>query len=156
MSETNTAWRPDQRIRPIAIGIVWRGDEILVAQVCDDDGRIDGWRPLGGGLEFGERSSETLKREFAEELNTTIAEPILLTAMENHYEHQGVRGHEIVFVFETSFCDPKVYQQDEFKIVEGSLTILAEWKSLASFERGTEVLYPDDLLEALVAQRQNR
>lgn len=152
--DKRTVWRPEPRIRPIAIGIIWRGDHLLVEQVCDDDGQVDGWRPIGGGIEFGERAGDALKREFAEELNETIGEPTLLTVMENHYEHYGLRGHEVAFVFEASFADPQVLQRDTFEVQEADMTLHAEWKLLDPFAAGHERLYPEGLAELLAQRKQ--
>ena len=41
----STTWRPHPGIRPIAIGVVRRGPELLVVAVCDDTGRIKGTPP---------------------------------------------------------------------------------------------------------------
>lgn len=49
-----------QRIRPIAICLVRRGDRILV---LEDQDRVKGdrfCRPLGGAVEFSERSRDTV------------------------------------------------------------------------------------------------
>ena len=77
-----SVWRPPSVVRLIAIGIVRRGDELLLMAVRSDDGAIKGYRPLGGSIEFGERAAEALKREFVEELGLAITEPVLLTVIE--------------------------------------------------------------------------
>jgi ADP-ribose pyrophosphatase YjhB (NUDIX family) len=64
-----SVWRPPSIVRPIAIGIVRRGDELLLMVVRSDDGAIKGYRPLGGSIEFGERAAEALKREFSASLS---------------------------------------------------------------------------------------
>jgi hypothetical protein len=47
-------WRPSQNIRVIAIGLNWRGDRLLAVEVLNDEAKLKGVRPLGGGVEFGE------------------------------------------------------------------------------------------------------
>lgn len=59
-----TVWRPSQQIRVKVIGLAWRKDQLLAAEVEDDSGRIKGVRPLGGAIEFGESREEALHREF--------------------------------------------------------------------------------------------
>jgi hypothetical protein len=54
----STVWRPKPFIRPVAIGVIRRGDELLVAAVADDGGTINGWRPPGGTIEPGERAAK--------------------------------------------------------------------------------------------------
>ena len=53
----STVWRPKPCIRALAIGVVRRGEELLVVAVADDAGVIKGWRPLGGTIELGERAA---------------------------------------------------------------------------------------------------
>ncbi|PDV86278.1 DNA mismatch repair protein MutT [Rhizobium sp. H4] len=61
-----TVWRPPQQIRVKVIGLAWRQDRLLAAEVEDDGGRIKGIRPLGGSIEFGETREQALQREFRE------------------------------------------------------------------------------------------
>jgi hypothetical protein len=56
------------RIRVLAPGINWRGDELLVYVGYDPTKRQTFYRRLGGGVEFGERARAALICEFAEEL----------------------------------------------------------------------------------------
>lgn len=84
----STFWRPAQCVRPIAIGIVRRGDALLVVAVRDDAGDIKGWRPIGGTIAFGERAAEALQREFMEELGEAIENVKPVAAMENIYQHR--------------------------------------------------------------------
>jgi ADP-ribose pyrophosphatase YjhB (NUDIX family) len=121
------AWRPPARIRPIAIGVVRRGEDLLLMAVRDDAGNLKGWRPLGGGIEFGERAADAVRRELAEELGLTIADPRLLGVVENLYEHEGANGHEIVFVFEVAFADPAAYARDRFSFRDAEADLCAEW-----------------------------
>ena len=66
-------WRPPERIRVVAIGLVRRGGDLSVFDVADDAGRVYSVRPFGGGVAFGETAEQALHREFAEELEATIA-----------------------------------------------------------------------------------
>jgi ADP-ribose pyrophosphatase YjhB (NUDIX family) len=142
-------WRPRQGIRPITIGIIRRGTEVLVFAVLDDAGGIKGWRPLGGGIEPGERAAEALRREIMEELGLAIAEPRLLAVIENIFEHHGVLGHEIVFVLETSFMDAQAYQREAFAFSDGGLACRARWMDVARFRDGVERLFPVELVGKL-------
>lgn len=57
-------WRPPQRIRVIAVALIYRGADVLVMAVKDDNGAVKGWRLLGGEIEFGESAEEAVAREF--------------------------------------------------------------------------------------------
>jgi len=89
MTDLTSHWRPAPQIRPKAIGILWRGDAILVCAVPNDDGTTKGWRPLGGTIEFGETAAQTLKRELFEEIGATVSIGAQLGVIENIYTHQG-------------------------------------------------------------------
>jgi ADP-ribose pyrophosphatase YjhB (NUDIX family) len=59
-------------IRTIAVGVIRRGDALLVTDGRDPVGGGRFHRPLGGGVEFGEASRDTVVREFREELGAII------------------------------------------------------------------------------------
>jgi len=145
-----STWRPPSIVRPLAIGVVRRGDELLLMVVRSDDGAIKGYRPLGGSIEFGERAADALKREFAEELGLAITEPVLLAVLENLYTHHGAPGHEIVFVFEASFRDESAYRRDGFSYEDGGMRNDVAWVALGRFRAGEAALFPDGLLSHLV------
>jgi hypothetical protein len=65
-------WRPAPRIRVKALGLHWRGDRLLAAEVLDDAGHVKGVRPLGGTVEFGETAEMAVIREFQEELGIVV------------------------------------------------------------------------------------
>ena len=146
----STRWRPNPVIRPVAIGIVRRGEELLVEPVHDDAGGVLGWRPLGGGIEFGERAEDALRREFMEEAGLAIAEPTLLTVVENIYEHYGVRGHEVAFVFETAFAEAKAYEREVFGFQDGDgIACEGRWVDIGCFRGGAQRLFPAGLIDRL-------
>ena len=142
-----TTWRPHPGIRAVAIGVIRRGADLLVVAVQDDAGAIKGWRPLGGTIEFGERAPDTLKREFVEELGLTIAEPTPIAVLENLYEHHGVRGHEIVFVFETAFTDSAAWGREAFQFHDGGVDNHARWIAIDRFRSGEQQLFPAGLIQ---------
>ena len=143
-------WRPRAAIRAVAIGIVRRGDSVLATAVPDDRAQVKGWRPPGGGIEFGERAIDALVREFREEFGGEITPPRLLGVRENIFEHQGAPGHEVVFVFETAFADARWLSQDEIVFHEDDGTAcFARWIDLADVRAGRVELYPAGLIDLL-------
>jgi ADP-ribose pyrophosphatase YjhB (NUDIX family) len=144
-----SVWRPPSIVRPIAIGIVRRNDELLLMVVRSDDGAIKGYRPLGGSIEFGERAADALKREFVEELGLAITEPRLLTVLENLYVHHDAPGHEIVFVFAASFADASAYRSERFSYEDGGVRNDVHWVALERFRAGEAELFPTGLLTHL-------
>lgn len=146
---TATIWRPPQHVRALAIGIVRRGDDVLVGAVNDDFGATVGWRPPGGSIEFGERAAAALQREFMEELGLHIVAPKLLAVLENIYEHHGARGHDIAFVFATAFADGAGYAREGFHYMDGGVPNHARWVDAATFRTGRERLFPVGLIDHL-------
>jgi 8-oxo-dGTP pyrophosphatase MutT (NUDIX family) len=140
------------RIRPLAICVFRYGDHILVAEGYDLVKQEYFYRPLGGGIEFGENSAETISREIREELNIEIDGGSLkyLGALENIFHFNGSMGHEIVMVYDGTLKEPSLYQQ---KMITGQEAngedIRAMWKNIDEFGEGKSILYPTGLLEIL-------
>ena len=147
---SDAVWRPKPLIRPIAIGIAERGDQILVVRVPDDHGALKGCRPPGGGIEFMETAADALAREFREEMDTAIEIAAGPLVIENLYTHHGAPGHEIVFVHRVRLGDPTLYERDRITITEESGQVLtAEWIALERFRSGEIALFPTGLVERL-------
>ena len=143
-----------EQIRPIVIGIVYRNDAILVFESQEPDSRGPiFYRPLGGSIEFGEYGHEALAREFREEIEAEIKNARYLGLRENLFRlPSGQRAHEIVLVYEAELADGTLYEKDEMLVTEDSgATFMAYWKPLAFFQRGEAPLYPNGLLELLLA-----
>jgi 8-oxo-dGTP pyrophosphatase MutT (NUDIX family) len=139
----------DKQIRSIVLGIIWRGDELLVFENYDHVKDETYYRPLGGGIEFGERSQEALQREFREELDVELADVHYLAALENIFTCNGQPGHEIVLLYEASLGDPSFYEREVFEVHEEVETLPVRWMSLRKFQVENLPLYPDGLLELL-------
>lgn len=142
----------NEQIRPLALGIVWRSDELLVFEARD---RVTGetyYRPLGGGIEFGERGHEALRREFREELGAELASTRYLATTENIFTCNGERGHEIVLLYEATLANRSLYEQETFEVHEETETLTARWMPLHEFQGSGPPLYPDGLLQILANQ----
>jgi 8-oxo-dGTP pyrophosphatase MutT (NUDIX family) len=136
-------------IRPIAICIFRRADCLLVFEAYDAVKRQTYYRPLGGGIEFGERSDEALRRELREEINAEVADLRLLGTLENLFVCNGNPGHEIVQVYEGRLTDPGLYERDEMLALENNgETVRVRWKRFDEFNAETP-LYPEGLFELL-------
>lgn len=143
-----------ERIRPIALGIIWRDDAILVAEGVDSRKGQRFYRPCGGGIEFHERAADAITRELREELDLAFVAPHLLGVLENIFTYEGKRGHEICFIYEGRVADPDFFTHDQFTgHEEGDDDFTVVWKPLAFFAEGHAPLYPDGLLELLHATR---
>ncbi|RLC76457.1 MAG: NUDIX hydrolase [Chloroflexi bacterium] len=140
------------RIRPLVLGLVWRGDELLVFEGYDRIKEEIYYRPLGGGIEFGEHSREALRREFREELGAELASARYTATIENIFVCNGRRGHEIILLYEATLADQSLYERETFEVREETETLTARWMPLREFQEGGPPLYPDGLLELLQAR----
>jgi 8-oxo-dGTP pyrophosphatase MutT (NUDIX family) len=138
------------RVRPIAICIIRRGDDILVFEGCDPATGKVFYRPLGGGIEFGEYGHQALVREIREEIGVEIDRVRYLGTIENIYVYAGRTGHEIVQVYEAELVDPSTYEHETLTGYEDNGTAFpVMWRPLIPFFRGDAILYPDGLVELL-------
>src|SRR5512141_1623562 len=96
-----------KRVRPLAICVFRNQGRILVNQGYDSLREEYYYRPLGGGIEFGEPAEETVCRELLEELNVEVDKESLnyLGAVENIFTFNGTPGHEIILIYAGSLKD---------------------------------------------------
>jgi ADP-ribose pyrophosphatase YjhB (NUDIX family) len=143
-------------VRALAIGVIRRDDDcILVFEGQDTLLGKTFYRPLGGGIEFGELGHQALVREIHEEVGVAISVVRQLGTLESIFTYQGRPGHEIVLAYEARFEAEGLYSQDTWqgRQDDGSpLCVL--WKALAAFREGRALLYPDGLL-ALIDSNQS-
>ena len=141
------------QIRPIAICVFINSGRILVFEGQDPVKSETFYRPLGGGIEFGESSETTVRRELKEEVNVGVDHLRFLGVLENIFTFNGNSYHEIVMVFDGALVDSELYAQAEIHGKEANGDdIRALWKSLDEFESGQSILYPDGLIKLLRAE----
>lgn len=139
------------RIRPLALCVFRRGDSIFVAAGFDDLKQQRFFRPIGGGIEFGEYAVHALEREIREEINAEIADVRYLGTLENIFVYNGETGHEIVLMFDGRFVDD-FRNHDDYTVQgrdDNRTLYTASWMALDYFRQGHAPLYPNGLLGLL-------
>ena len=121
-------------IRVIAICLFRRNGEILVAEGLDTSTSRRYARPLGGGVELGETSGQTIVREIREEIGAEVRDLKLLGVLENLFELEGEQRHEVVFVYDGQFVDQSLYEMAEIPLFEGGWLTGAIWRPLDRFD----------------------
>jgi 8-oxo-dGTP pyrophosphatase MutT (NUDIX family) len=141
---------PSESIRPIAICVVRRGGDIFVFEARDSVKGETFYRPLGGGIEFGERGDQAVRRELMEELGAELIHVRQIGVLENIFIYEGKHGHEIAFVFQADFADRAFYNAEISVCKEdNNAQFPAMWKPFDEFATGRAILYPAGLTDLL-------
>jgi ADP-ribose pyrophosphatase YjhB (NUDIX family) len=128
--------------------LAWIEDKgmLFVVKMHDSVKGDDFYRPVGGSVEFGERSHETVVREVREELQTEIKLIAPPFVVENLFVCDGEKGHEIDFLFPSRFTDISFYERKTYRLVEANGDVCdALWVPIADCINGTLRLVPEEL-----------
>lgn len=139
----------EHRIRALALCVFHHNGKILVNEFRDPVSLQTCFRPVGGGIEFGETSAEAIAREVQEELELTMADMRLLGTLESLFVYNGKPGHEIVQVYDATFIDPGVYEHAQIDGNESDgAPFTARWHDSSSFSEQSP-LVPKGLQDLL-------
>ena len=117
---------------------------IRAAAIIIHDGKVllhrntnsDHYALLGGRMAIGENSEATVKREIVEETGKEIDITGYVSTIENFFEMQGSKYHEIMFVHQAEFKNDEDKQiTDIIKNVEGKEYLQYEWLDLNKIEQ---------------------
>lgn len=131
--------------RAKAFGIVLHNERILVQEYVTEGETY--YRPLGGFIEFGEKS-ETVIREYKEELETQIEVIDYLGCLENMFRV----GPEIIQLYSLRFVDQSLYENEMIPVRDGERNAYAKWIPMITFLEQEKVLYPNELMHFLTAK----
>jgi 8-oxo-dGTP pyrophosphatase MutT (NUDIX family) len=140
---------PRKRIRPIALALIEDRGRILVSRGIDEVKQEEFFRPLGGGIEFGEPGEAAIVREIREELGADLVEVSYAGTLENIFVFNGDPGHELIMIYRGRLADPSLYSQTRVMAHEGSRPFEAEWLQVDEVRRAGLRLYPPGLVELL-------
>ena len=142
--------RPSRgRIRLLALAVIRDGPRLLVQKYTLQNGDHF-YRPLGGAVEFGERSAQTVQREIREEIGAEIEHVRYLATLENIFKRERQPAHWIALHCEAAFVDRSLYGTERIIGIEASgKPIEAVWLDVSQPLDGP--LYPQGLLELLTA-----
>jgi len=132
------------------LGIVRREEAYLFQRLTDPSAETF-YRPIGGGVQFGESTEEALEREFDEELGVSVSAGPVVGTVENRFTWNGDPAHEIVILRAASFVDDALYERSSFDGVDagGAVEYEATWETVEDIVAGARPLYPEGLARLL-------
>ena len=134
-----------KEIRPIVLGIVKRGNKVLVGEGYDKVKKEVFYRSLGGGIEFLEKSEDALKREFKEELHIDVKVGNFLGVAENIFTYNGKNGHEIIFFYEVEIKDEDY--KEKYHVIDDNCDNDAVWVDVEKFRNKELKIYPEEVFK---------
>lgn len=134
----------DYKLNVRAAGIMIHNGKVLVHRKVNSDY----YALIGGRVEIGESSEDTIKREIKEELGKDIKITEYISTIENFFEIKCSKYHEIMFVYGIEFINEEDKKIDYvMKNIEGKDYLQYEWIELDRIEEYT--LLPKVLKEVL-------
>jgi 8-oxo-dGTP pyrophosphatase MutT (NUDIX family) len=139
-----------QRPRVVALALISRPGtrEILVSNSRDKVTDVRFQRPFGGGVDFGERGEDALRRELFEELAVELGMVRLIGVVESLFLFEGLARHEISLLYRTEFADPSLYAREVFEGIEAEPKF-GVWRDLDGEVKVP--LYPPGLADHVAA-----
>lgn len=114
-----------------AAGIIIHNNKILTHR----NTKSDHYALIGGRVEIGEDSVATLKREIMEEMGKEIEITGYISTIENFFEMDSRKYHEIMFVHKAEFKNEKDQKiEDTIKNIEGKDYLVYEWIPLEKID----------------------
>ena len=139
-------------IRVLALAVIRRGDELLVEDGKDPVKGEHYLRLLGGGVDFGERGEDAVRRELHEEIGVELADVRFLGVVENLFTLLDKPHHEVCLLYAARFADSSRLEQDAFAgtdFVDGrEVPVRARWVGADEIHEGCR-LYPDGALDLI-------
>ena len=117
----------DYKLNVRAAGVMIHNGKILVHRNMNSEH----YALIGGRVEIGENSEDTIKRETKEELGKDIEITGYIATLENFFNKKGSKYHEIMFVHKIEFIneeDKKI--EYTMKNIEGKDYLQYEWIDL--------------------------
>lgn len=120
-----------------AAAIINHDDKILFHKNIAEDH----YALIGGRVQLGESSDDTIKREILEELGKEIELTGYICTVENFFDHEGKTFHEIMFVHKAEFVNEKdkkiidtIQNIEEAEIAKGKY-VQYEWINIKDIDK---------------------
>ena len=121
----------DYKLNVRAAGVIIHNGKILVHKNIN----INHYALIGGRVEIGEDSANTVKREIKEEIGKSVEITGYVATIENFFEMKGNKYHEIMFVHRVEFVDDEDKKIEyTLKNIEGKEFLQYEWIELKNID----------------------
>ena len=117
----------DYKLNVRAAGIIIHNNKVLLHRNINENH----YALIGGRVEIGESSADTVKREIKEELGKDVEITGYISTIENFFEMKGSKYHEIMFVHKIEFTNEEDKNIEyTMKNIEGKDYLKYEWIDL--------------------------
>ena len=114
-----------------AAAIIIHNNKLLV----HNDANYDNYALVGGRMQIGEDSKTTIKREILEEMGKEIEILDYACTVENFFDAEGQKFHELMFTYLAEFKDEKDKKIEEtIKNIEGKDNLQYDWIDLKEID----------------------
>lgn len=100
------------------------------------------FRIIGGSVRFGEKAREAIKREIKEELSCKIINLRFLKVVENIFNYEGKKRHEISFIFKGDLSDKGIYNKRGIHYIKNKEKFDAKWVPISNILEKKVRIYP--------------
>ena len=138
----------DQKVMLVVI----HDGQLLVSKGYDKTKNQHFYRLLGGGVNFQEKAEDAIRREIREELSSEIENLKLLDVVQNIFEYDGKKGHQICFVYTGNLTNKSVFGKETIHVVEPTYEAEAVWVPVKEILESKIPVYPQVDLKSLVSQ----
>lgn len=129
-------------IRIKAMCLLHHDGKLLASKGFDRTTQKAFYRLLGGSINFFETSEDGIRREMQEELQSDIENLKLIDVVENLFTYEGVRRHDVIFLYTGTLTQKALYTQKTISITDGPHTFSAEWIPVEKIRSHEMTLYP--------------
>lgn len=117
----------DYKLNVRAAGIIIHNNKVLLHRNINENH----YALIGGRVEIGENSADTVKREIKEELGKDVEITGYISTIENFFEIKGSKYHEIMFVHKIELTNEEDKNIEyTMKNIEGKDYLKYEWIDL--------------------------
>ena len=131
----------EKEIRVKAMCLIEHKGKLLLCKGHDHVKKETFFCVIGGGVNFGEKAEDAIRREMKEELGCDMENLHFLTVIENVFTYEGERGHEITFLYKGDLSNKDIYKKDFIPLLDQD-DFPAYWIPISDILEEKIIFYP--------------